>query len=618
MATYYSQASDLWSTLANWDTVAGGGGSNPASVAAMDDQTFIMQTAHVITQDVDMSGFANGIAGLTITGGVNPATLVCKYDADGTYYLKIKTDTTINGTLSTNRGRILANSDGVWSNTGTLPYGRKFIIDLAGTAQLNAAAIDLQLYDAEPTNTFVRTYKNIYTVSSINTTTDVITMTAPHGWSATTPVCITSSGTYPGGLAQDIVYYVVSPSGADLKLSLTSGGSAIDITSAGSGTIRIYDGHSSTSTAVMNVLTDLTADEQWVATAAVVLVDCNAPADYDQQRTTISSLDASTVTLGENVNSAQYPGARIYLIQRNIAIRNNGTSSSQPIVTFSGGTGTGSVLRCEIRNTAGTGTTFYGYGVYAGTGHTISGTVSGNTYGVAYGTGHTISGTVSGNSSGVYAGTGHTISGTVSGNTYDFRFTITDGSAIQGLQCTVLSSAVLTIPPSFYNRNGTVTSPFEGVFCEGYNRVNGASYAFMASGDVIRNTATVRTGGASSSIEVVPLSLCSLTAPIRIFEWTEFDVAASAQTRSVYVKGEGWTGFPTAAQLYFEAEYISNATTLVKTVIASVQVLTDNTTWTKLSVTFTPAAAGIVRYRAWLKIYEAACKVYVDNALNNS
>lgn len=84
------------------------------------------------------------------------------------------------------------------------------------------------------------------------------------------------------------------------------------------------------------------------------------------------------------------------------------------------------------------------------------------------------------------------------------------------------------------------------------------------------------------------------------------------------MKGEGWTGFPTNAQLYFEAEYISNGTTLVKTVIASTEVISDNTTWVKLSVTFTPAAAGIVRYRAYLKKYEAACKVYVDNALQTS
>ena len=56
-----------------------------------------------------------------------------------------------------------------------------------------------------------------------------------------------------------------------------------------------------------------------------------------------------------------------------------------------------------------------GYGVYYGTGHTVSGTVSGCSYGVYNGTGHTVSGTVSGCSYGVIYGTGHTVSGTVSG-----------------------------------------------------------------------------------------------------------------------------------------------------------------------------------------------------------
>ena len=53
------------------------------------------------------------------------------------------------------------------------------------------------------------------------------------------------------------------------------------------------------------------------------------------------------------------------------------------------------------------------YGVYSGTGHTISGNVYSNNYGVYSGTGHTISGNVYSNNSGVYSGTGHTISGNV-------------------------------------------------------------------------------------------------------------------------------------------------------------------------------------------------------------
>jgi hypothetical protein len=101
-----------------------------------------------------------------------------------------------------------------------------------------------------------------------------------------------------------------------------------------------------------------------------------------------------------------------------------------------------------------------------------------------------------------------------------------------------------------------------------------------------------------------------------IFEWTELDVPASPQNKSIYVKGEGWSTFPTAAQLYFEAEYISNGATFDTTIVTSTEVLTDNTTWVQLTTgSFTPAVAGPVRYRAFLATYASSCKVYVDNEL---
>jgi hypothetical protein len=62
------------------------------------------------------------------------------------------------------------------------------------------------------------------------------------------------------------------------------------------------------------------------------------------------------------------------------------------------------------------------YGIYYGSGHTISGTMSGCTYGIRYGSGCTISGTMSGCTYGVYSGSGHTISGTISGCAYGINY----------------------------------------------------------------------------------------------------------------------------------------------------------------------------------------------------
>jgi hypothetical protein len=57
MATITSVGSGLWSAAATWD--AG---------VPVDDSVVIIAAGHVVEFDVDQSGFANGIDGLTITG----------------------------------------------------------------------------------------------------------------------------------------------------------------------------------------------------------------------------------------------------------------------------------------------------------------------------------------------------------------------------------------------------------------------------------------------------------------------------------------------------------------------------------------------------------------------
>jgi len=391
-----------WSAGATW---AGG-------VAPVNNDTVVIAAGDTVSVDIDMSAYANGIAGITITGhATDPGMLTFKNDADGIYALKLKTGTSIVGTNTAALGRILANSDSVWGNTGQLPFGRKAWILLEGTATVNAQYLDLRFYCDRPVNEFVTAYGTKFAVSSIDTGTDIITMDSAHGWADDTPVMVRSSGTLPGGLSADAVYYVSSASGAALKLLSYKSGPAVDITSAGTGTIEIYNGHTSTSTATLNVFEDLTADPQWEAGAAVVLVNTNAPAAYDQQRTTLASTTAASVTLGSNVDSAQFPAAKVFLATRNVAIRSNTTTSTQRIVQ----NGTGGVFDCEIRSTAGTGTTFYGYGLYNCGAATVSGTVSGCSSGVYSCSAATVSGTVSGCNNGLYSCSAATVSGTVSG-----------------------------------------------------------------------------------------------------------------------------------------------------------------------------------------------------------
>ena len=631
MATFYSQGNGNWSTLTNWDTVEGGGGSNPASVAAMDDQTFVIQAGHNIEFDIDSSGFAAGIAGITINGGATPGMLYSKYSGAGTYYLKLKTGTTIAGTTDTNRGRLLANSNGTWGATGALPFDRKFTIDLGATGYINAENLDIALYDTEPGIKEIDAYGTKYTCTEASTdvapATDLITFAEATPPAAGTAVMVGSAGVLPGGLNTTSVYYVrsITDAGATFtcKLALQNDDvTIVDITSAGSGALYMYSGHTNTSTATLNVIQDVTGDAQWASGASVVLVDCNAPGDYDQQRVTINGApNAGDITLSANVDSAQYPGAKIFLMTRNVAIRSSCVTSVN-IVSYPSGATHGGVFQCEIRSTAGTGTTFYGNGIYYGTSHTISGTVSGCTNGIYFGTSHTISGTISGCNNGISSGASHTISGTISGCTYNFRFQNDIGSASINLQ-NILVRGRATCAFSSANRDIAFGGD-QQVYFEDYQGVLGAQYAAWAQGDVIKNTATTRTGGAASSIEVVPLSSLAWSGGIaqgyvRPIDWTELEVAEDAPlTRTIYVKGEGWTSFPTNAQLYFEAEYLNHASALTVAVETSTQVLTDNTTWTALSVTFTPLQTGPVRYKCYLKHYEAGAKIYIDNALYRS
>ena len=73
-------------------------------------------------------------------------------------------------------------------------------------------------------------------ITSINTGTDFLTSVA-HGLVNGNQVFIYSDGTMPAPLESLNIYYVINKTADTFQLSLTSGGSAIDITSTGSGTI---------------------------------------------------------------------------------------------------------------------------------------------------------------------------------------------------------------------------------------------------------------------------------------------------------------------------------------------------------------------------------------------
>lgn len=372
MATRTSVGSGLWSAAGTWDTGV-----------PVDNDTVVIAAGHTVVFDVDQSAMANGMAGVTIQGGaVTPGALVFQYASAGTYCLKIKTGTTISGTNAAVRGRILANSDGIWGNTGALPYNRKAIIWLAGTGRVVALYLDIALYCAQPTTKYVRVYNQIKTVTSVTPATDTITLDAAHGWADGTPVMITSSGSVPGGLDAEYLYYVRQAAGADLKLSLfNTDASIVNITSVGSGAIRIYDGVQS-GTATLNTLDDVTAD-LWTTGDRVALVNVNYPGTYDQQKNlTLNSIGASQIVVSTATDSVQYPGAYLVLLSRNVEIRSYTTASNTQVLDYSSAAH-GGVFQCAVlamQALAAVATTFYSYALYSGVSHVLSGIAAGWSY----------------------------------------------------------------------------------------------------------------------------------------------------------------------------------------------------------------------------------------------
>ena len=166
--------------------------------------------------------------------------------------------------------------------------------------------------------------------------------------------------------------------------------------------------------------------------------------------------------------------------------------------------------------------------------------------------------------------------------------------------------------------NGTYDVSADFHFCEqtqeDWQGVNGDNYRMQNSGR-IDNDATVRTGGASSSAKMQPSEDCGVYWPLRLGHVIDgaFRIwcPAETQTITVYIKGYSWSSFPTAAELFLEARYLSDAAA-GRTTVQSTEVLVDNTTWTAFTVSFTPSQEGWAILDVYLGKYVSGDGVYVD------
>lgn len=77
------------------------------------------------------------------------------------------------------------------------------------------------------------------TVSSIDTGTDEITV-ASHTFTDGDQVKVQAVTTIPAGLSATRIYYIINSTATTFELSESAGGSAVDITSSGSGTVTVF------------------------------------------------------------------------------------------------------------------------------------------------------------------------------------------------------------------------------------------------------------------------------------------------------------------------------------------------------------------------------------------
>jgi hypothetical protein len=515
--------------------------------------------------NTNMAAYTAGILALTVSGdNTDPGMIYWKNGTDG--HLKLKTDTSpvgsIIGTTGTYKGRILANSDGVWrgvkgltvtgnvdntltanthglangtlvsffpssvtdvlpaplqvgksffvvstaentfkvsltsggseidlttAGTGTfgvdtcLAIANKAVIELGAASQIMATYLDIELVCTNPTNLRVRTYKTKYDFTANGTNVSTADNWIDLG---TTPpaadlaVMITTvAGTLPAPLAENTVYYVRAVSGNTCKLASYSGSDTliIDLTSTGSGTCSIITGHTDTAVLTINVLEDVRADPGWSTTAGhnrVALVS-NLPANYDQQRGTLKTINETSIEFNSTtgftaIDSTQGPGAWIAISSRNVSIRSACTTAIN-IVSYSVATTAAGVFQCEIANSVATGTTFNGTGLYYGTGHIVSGSVFGCSFGLNYGTGHIVSGSVFGCSNGFNYGTGHIVSGSVFG----CSFGLSSGTGH------IVSGSVFGCSNGLYSGTGHIVSG--SVFGCYYGLSSGTGYIVSGS-----------------------------------------------------------------------------------------------------------------------------------------
>lgn len=130
--------------------------------------------------------------------------------------------------------------------------------------------------------------------------TDTIAIAA-HGFSDNDIVYFTSTGTLPGGLSTNTKYYIISSTAGTFKVSTSFGGSAVDITSGGTGTHSVSTNYNFSGTSDFETIQTEFNDmsEQLEASSGVFFSSFPTSSGTVDQEGVITAIDTpnTTVTL---------------------------------------------------------------------------------------------------------------------------------------------------------------------------------------------------------------------------------------------------------------------------------------------------------------------------------
>lgn len=346
-------------------------------------------------------------------------------------------------------------------------------------------------------------------------------------------------------------------------------------------------------------------------TATLETTDETATEAWHDASTTRSIID------GNNADYYIYFNADMFWYLKNLDLANN--NGTYGIIRVAGSSPPTVLDNCILRDQANAS----GYNLYAlSTNLTvINCQISNSNYGNIYltGVGYFYNTTVNGGALGtiygliVAGGTAH-LNNCLFGNTT--QHTTSD------LNISSITTKIYTKNCDFNSTKIVHSSDIIFVlqlFEEDAQQAHGAHIATGYLGVAERVTDVLRDGGATSSVKIIPSAYVGL---LRSFILQDFPrptwqvwLPAGAATITVYVRGLNWASYPTAAQLFLEAEYVTDDTTgaITRSTVVSDEVLTDNTTWVGLQCAVNPHVASFVNLKLILGLYEdATTGIYVD------